>query len=47
MAPRWKHPQQYKEIEDRISGVKDTIENIGTKVKEIAKSKRLLIQNIQ
>jgi hypothetical protein len=28
-----------QEIEERISGVEDTIENIGTKVKENAKAK--------
>ena len=35
------------EIEERISGAEDTIENIDTTVKENAKSKKLLIQNIQ
>ena len=34
-------------IEERISGVEDTIENIDTTVKENAKSKKLLTQNIQ
>jgi hypothetical protein len=36
-----------QEIEERISGAEDTIENIGTTVKENAKSKTLLTQNIQ
>jgi hypothetical protein len=34
-------------IEERISGAEDTIENIDTTVKENAKCKKLLIQNIQ
>ena len=34
-------------IEERISGAEDTIENIDTTVKENAKSKKLLTQNIQ
>jgi uncharacterized coiled-coil protein SlyX len=36
-----------QEIEERISGAEDTIENIGTTVKENAKHKKLLTQNIQ
>jgi uncharacterized coiled-coil protein SlyX len=36
-----------QEIEERISGAEDTIENIDPKVKENAKSKKLLTQNIQ
>jgi uncharacterized coiled-coil protein SlyX len=36
-----------QEIEVRISGAEDTIENIDTTVKENAKSKKLLTQNIQ
>ena len=36
-----------QEIEERISGTEDTIENIDTIVKENAKCKKLLIQNIQ
>jgi uncharacterized coiled-coil protein SlyX len=36
-----------QEIEERISGAEDTIENIDTTVKENAKSKRLLTPNIQ
>jgi chromosome segregation ATPase len=35
-----------QEIEERISGAKDVIENIDTAVKENAKGKRLLTQNI-
>jgi hypothetical protein len=36
-----------QEIEERISGAEDTIENIDTTVKENPKCKKLLIQNIQ
>jgi uncharacterized coiled-coil protein SlyX len=36
-----------QEIEERISGAEDTIENIDTTVKENAKFKKLLTQNIQ
>jgi hypothetical protein len=36
-----------QEIEERISGAIDTIENIDTTVKENAKCKKLLTQNIQ
>jgi uncharacterized coiled-coil protein SlyX len=36
-----------QEIEERISGVEDTIENIDTNVKENSKHKKLLTQNIQ
>ena len=36
-----------QEIEERISGAEDTIENIDTAVKEKAKGKKLLTQNIQ
>ena len=36
-----------QEIEERISGAEDTIENIYTIVKENTKSKKLLTQNIQ
>jgi chromosome segregation ATPase len=36
-----------QEIEERISGAEDTIENINTTVKENAKCKTLLTQNIQ
>ena len=36
-----------QEREERISGVKDTIETIDSTVKEIAKVKKLVTQNIQ
>jgi uncharacterized coiled-coil protein SlyX len=36
-----------KEIEERLSGTEDTIENINTTVKENAKFKKILTQNIQ
>ena len=36
-----------QEIEERISGTEDTIENIDTTRKENAKSKKLLTKNIQ
>jgi uncharacterized coiled-coil protein SlyX len=36
-----------EEIEERSSGAEDTIENIDTTVKEYAKCKRLITQNIQ
>jgi hypothetical protein len=36
-----------QEVEVRISGAEDTVENIDTKVKENAKDKKLLTQNIQ
>jgi chromosome segregation ATPase len=36
-----------QEIEERISGAEDTIENTGTRVRENAKCKKLLTQNIQ
>jgi uncharacterized coiled-coil protein SlyX len=36
-----------QEIEERISDAEDTIENIDTTVKENAKGKKLLAQNIQ
>jgi uncharacterized coiled-coil protein SlyX len=36
-----------REIEERISGTEDTIENIDTTLKENTKSKKLLTQNIQ
>jgi uncharacterized coiled-coil protein SlyX len=35
-----------QEMEERMSGVEDTIENIDTTVKENAKCKKLLTQNI-
>ena len=34
-------------MEERISGVEDSIENIGTTIKENAKCKKILTQNIQ
>ena len=34
-------------MEERISGVEDSIENISTTIKENAKCKRILTQNIQ
>ena len=36
-----------QEIEERISGAEDTIENIDTTIKENEKCKKLLTQNIQ
>jgi hypothetical protein len=36
-----------QEIEERISGAEDTMENIDTTGKENAKCKKLLIQNVQ
>jgi hypothetical protein len=36
-----------QEIEEKISGAEDTIENIDTTVKESAEGKKLLIQKIQ
>ena len=36
-----------QEIEERITGTEDSIVNIDTKVKENAKCKKLLTQNIQ
>ena len=36
-----------QEIEERISGAEDTIENIDTTVRDNAKCKKLLTQNIQ
>jgi uncharacterized coiled-coil protein SlyX len=36
-----------QEMEERISGAEDTIENIGTTIKENKKSKKILTQNIQ
>jgi hypothetical protein len=36
-----------QEIEERISGAKDSIENIATAIKENAKCKKILTQNIQ
>jgi hypothetical protein len=36
-----------QKIEERFSGPEDTIENIDTTVKENAKCKKILTQNIQ
>jgi chromosome segregation ATPase len=36
-----------KEMEERISGTEDSIENISTTIKENAKCKKVLTQNIQ
>jgi predicted nucleic acid-binding Zn-ribbon protein len=35
-----------QEMEERISGAKDPIENIGTTIKENGKCKKILTQNI-
>ena len=35
------------EIEERISGAEESIENMGTTIKENAKCKKILTQNIQ
>ena len=36
-----------QEMEERISGAEDSMENMGTTIKEIAKCKKILTQNIQ
>ena len=36
-----------QEMEERISGAEDSIENIGTTIKENAKCRKILTQNIQ
>ena len=36
-----------QEMEERISGAEDSIENFSTKIKENAKCKKILTQNIQ
>ena len=36
-----------QEIDERISGAEDTVENIDTKIKENKKWKKMLTQNIQ
>ena len=36
-----------QEIEERISGTEDTIENMDTTIKENAKCREILTQNIQ
>ena len=38
---------QIQEMEERISGGEDSIKNIGTTIKENAKCKNILTQNIQ
>ena len=40
-------PNKIQEIEERISGIEDTIEDIDTSVKENTKYEKLLTQNIQ
>jgi hypothetical protein len=35
-----------QEMEERISGAEDSIENIGTTIKENAKCKKIITQNI-
>jgi hypothetical protein len=37
---------EYQEIEERISGAEDSIENMDTTIKENAKCKKILTQNI-
>jgi hypothetical protein len=44
---RCEHQQQNTGIEERISGAEDSIENMGTIIKENAKCKKILTQNIQ
>ena len=44
---RCEHQQRNAEMEERISGAEDSIENIGTIIKENAKCKKILSQNIQ
>jgi hypothetical protein len=36
-----------QEMEERISGAEDSIENIGTTIKDNAECKKILTQNIQ
>jgi chromosome segregation ATPase len=36
-----------QEMEERISGAEDSIENMGTTIKEKSKCKKILTQNIQ
>ena len=36
-----------QEMEERISGTQDSIENMGTTIKENAKCKKILTQNLQ
>jgi chromosome segregation ATPase len=39
--------KRIQEMEDRISGAEDSIENMGTTIKDNAKCKKILSQNIQ
>jgi chromosome segregation ATPase len=39
--------KRIQEMEERISGAEDSVENMGTTIKENAKCKKILIQNIQ
>ena len=39
--------KRIQEMEERISGAEDSIENIGTTIKENTKRKKILTQNIQ
>jgi hypothetical protein len=43
----FKNSNRIQEIEERISGTEDSIENIGTTIKENTKCRRILTQNIQ
>ena len=43
----WSISNRIQEMEERISGTEDSIENIDTKIKENAKGKKILTQNIQ
>jgi hypothetical protein len=43
----WSISNRIQEMEERISGAEDSIENIGTTIKENAKCKKILTQNIQ
>jgi hypothetical protein len=39
--------KRIQEMEERISGAENSVENIGTTIKENGKCKKILIQNIQ
>jgi uncharacterized coiled-coil protein SlyX len=39
--------KRIQEIEERISGTEDTMENIDRKIKENVKCKKILTQNLQ
>jgi hypothetical protein len=45
--PRKGISNRTEEMEGRISGVKDSIENMDTKIKENSKCKKILTKNIQ